>query len=212
MKKKIVIFGTGDHSRVITDTLEKLNKFQIIGFFDNKKPIGTLISGYPVLGNDEEIFKFLDSIDGGVLAIGDNHTRYQVAQFLKSTIPDFKYFSVVDPFTSISNNATIGNGTMVVAGSVIKVGAKIGQHVIINTRASVDHDNKIGDFAFIAPGATTGGNVTIEECAFLGIGANIVPGITIGKNSIIGAGSVVLKDIPANVLAVGTPAKIIREV
>ena len=40
----------------------------------------------------------------------------------------------------------------------------------------------------------------------------IVPGITIGNNSVIGAGSVVVKDIPANVVAVGNPCRVLREI
>lgn len=40
----------------------------------------------------------------------------------------------------------------------------------------------------------------------------VLPGITIGDNSVIGAGSVVTKDIPANVVAVGNPCKVLREI
>ena len=45
-----------------------------------------------------------------------------------------------------------------------------------------------------------------------GAGAIILPGVTIGDNSVIGAGSVVTKDIPANVVAVGNPCRILREI
>jgi len=48
------------------------------------------------------------------------------------------------------------------------------------------------------------------ELRFIGIGAIIIQGIKIGKNVTIGAGSVVIKDIPENVIAVGNPAKIIK--
>lgn len=47
---------------------------------------------------------------------------------------------------------------------------------------------------------------------WIGAGAVIVPGITIGDNSVIGAGSIVVKDIPANVVAVGNPCRVIREI
>lgn len=46
---------------------------------------------------------------------------------------------------------------------------------------------------------------------WLGGGVIVCPGVTIGENSVIGAGSVVTKDIPANVVAVGNPARVIRE-
>ncbi|WP_426642547.1 hypothetical protein [Paenibacillus illinoisensis] len=47
---------------------------------------------------------------------------------------------------------------------------------------------------------------------WVGSGAIIVPGVTIGKGSVIGAGSVVTKDIPANVIAVGNPCKVLRKI
>ena len=53
--------------------------------------------------------------------------------------------------------------------------------------------------------------VTIEDNVWIGGGAIILPGVTIGKNSVIGAGSVVVKDIPANSVAVGNPCKVIRK-
>ena len=55
-------------------------------------------------------------------------------------------------------------------------------------------------------------DVHIEENVWIGAGAIILPGVTIGKNSVIGAGSVVTRDIPENVLAVGTPCRIVRQI
>lgn len=54
--------------------------------------------------------------------------------------------------------------------------------------------------------------VHIGKNCWLGAGVLVMPGITIGDNSVIGAGSVVTKDIPANVVAVGNPCKVLREI
>ncbi|WP_437126865.1 MULTISPECIES: DapH/DapD/GlmU-related protein [Paenibacillus] len=54
--------------------------------------------------------------------------------------------------------------------------------------------------------------MVIEDGVWVGSGAIIVPGVTIGKGSVIGAGSVVTKDIPANVIAVGNPCKVLRKI
>lgn len=54
--------------------------------------------------------------------------------------------------------------------------------------------------------------VHIGKNCWIGAGAIIVPGVTIGDNTVIGAGSVVTKDIPANVVAVGNPCKVLREI
>lgn len=54
--------------------------------------------------------------------------------------------------------------------------------------------------------------ITLGDNVWLGGGVIVCPGVTIGDNSVIGAGSVVTRDIPANVVAVGNPARVIREI
>jgi len=51
------------------------------------------------------------------------------------------------------------------------------------------------------------GPVVLKKGAYLGFGAKVLPGITIGENAIVGAGAVVTKDVPANTVVVGVPAK-----
>ena len=55
-------------------------------------------------------------------------------------------------------------------------------------------------------------SVKIGRNCWIGAGVTIVPGVTIGDNTVIGAGSVVTKDIPANVVAVGNPCKVMRQI
>jgi maltose O-acetyltransferase len=54
--------------------------------------------------------------------------------------------------------------------------------------------------------------ITIEDNVWLGGGAIVLPGVTIGENSVIGADAVVTKDIPADVVAVGNPARVVRSI
>ena len=54
--------------------------------------------------------------------------------------------------------------------------------------------------------------ITLGRNVWLGGGVIVCPGVTIGDNSVVGAGSVVTRDIPANVVAVGNPARVIREI
>ena len=89
-------------------------------------------------------------------------------------------------------------------------GSRIGNNVIINTGAIVEHENIIEDSAHIGPGAVLAGKVTVKKETFIGIRVAVKEYITIGKNVTVGAGAVVLEDIPDNVVAVGIPAKIIK--
>jgi Acetyltransferase (isoleucine patch superfamily) len=54
--------------------------------------------------------------------------------------------------------------------------------------------------------------VHIEDNCWIGAGAIICPGVTIGENSVVGAGSVVIRDIPANSIAVGNPCRVLRSI
>ncbi|WP_329456432.1 sugar O-acetyltransferase [Streptomyces sp. NBC_01497] len=60
-------------------------------------------------------------------------------------------------------------------------------------------------------GWENGTPITIGDNVWLGGGVIVCPGVTIGENTVVGAGSVVTKDLPAGVLAVGNPARIVRE-
>ncbi len=107
-----------------------------------------------------------------------------------------------------------------------------GKNVYVNFNLTLVDDTHIyvGDYTMIGPNVTvaTAGHpilpelrekgyqynipVTIGKNCWIGAGAILVPGVTIGDNSVIGAGSVVTKDIPANVVAVGNPCKVLREI
>lgn len=54
--------------------------------------------------------------------------------------------------------------------------------------------------------------ITIADNVWLGGGVTVLPGVTIGENTVVGAGAVVTRDLPANVVAVGNPARIVREI
>ena len=75
----------------------------------------------------------------------------------------------------------------------------------------MDHDCLIGDGTHIAPGCHLCGNVDLSSATLLGAGTIVSSGIRIGENTIVGAGSVILEDLPGDVVAVGHPAKIVKQ-
>ena len=102
----------------------------------------------------------------------------------------------------IGNNVTIHYGSCVMKG--LERDTTIGNDVIIGQRCGVGHDCIIGRGAHTYVAGTLSGFVEIGERAVLGAGTVVKQRVKIGAGSIIGMGSTVIKDIPANVVAVNT--------
>jgi acetyltransferase-like isoleucine patch superfamily enzyme len=151
----------------------------------------------------------LDDYTAFVLGVYQPQHKIKIIQELK---PDFnKFISVIHSGLDISHTSKIGCGVLINSKVSIAAQTKIGNFVSINRHVSIGHHTIISDYCSINPGTNIAGNVTIGKGSTIGMGVNIIDGIKIGKNTIIGAGSLVTKDIPDNVVAYGSPCKIIKE-
>ena len=208
---KVIIIGGGGHAQVIADALlcmaERSEKIDFVGYLDDDANLkGRVQRGGSILGKIDELNRI--EHDAVVIGIGSNSTRMKVFNQLQGQ--GVRFTTVIHPSAVIAHDVTIGQGTVIFAGTVINTGSVIGSNVIVNTGATVDHHANIGSHVHIAPGVHLGGTVTVGEGAFIGIGSNVLPNLKIGPWSTIGAGAVVVNDIPAEVTAVGIPARVIK--
>ena len=88
----------------------------------------------------------------------------------------------------------------------------VGDKVMFGPNVTIATANHPIEPTLRAKGLQYNKDVHIEENVWIGAGVIVIPGVHIGKNSVIGAGSVVTKDIPENVVAVGNPCRILREI
>ncbi len=108
----------------------------------------------------------------------------------------------------------------------------LGKNIYANFNLTLvdDTDIYVGDYTMFGPNVTvtTAGHpilpslrrqgyqynapIHIGENCWIGAGVSIMPGITIGDNTVIGAGSVVTQEYPANVVAIGSPCRVLREI
>jgi len=211
--ENIIIIGSSGHAKVIIDIIEKENKYHIIGLLDKFKKVGEEVLGYKIIGKEKDTPSLIEKYDvvGGLIAVGDNWTRKNIYEKIKTIMPSFSFVKAIHPSAQIARNVQIGNGTVIMGGTIININATIRDHCILNTNSSLDHDCFMDDFSSLAPGVTIGGNVTIGQCSAVSLGANVIHGVTIKEHAVVGAGSVVLKDVPKFSIVYGIPAKIIRK-
>ena len=211
--KDLVIFGASGFGRETAWIVERLNKvtptWNLLGFMDDAADIqGTYINGYKVLGNTDDVGKYPEAYF--VVAVGASRTREKIVSRMKEVNPAVKFGTIIDPSVEMSDFVTIGEGTIICAHTIITVNVEIGSHVIINLDCTIGHDAVLHDFVTLYPSVNVSGISSIGHAAELGTGMQIIQCKTVGDYSIVGAGAVVVKDIPANCTAVGSPAKPIK--
>lgn len=212
MKEKLLIIGSAGHAKVVIDSIENINLYQIVGLIDDFKRIGDKVCNYPVVGKVSDLSKLIKDrkINNLFIAIGDNFGREIVYNKVLKNRIKVNIVNVIHPDTIISKKTKIGMGVYIAPGSTINRDAIISDFVIVNTNAVIEHDNILEEFCSIGPSATLAGNVKIKKGSAIGLNSSVIEKITIGRNCVVGAGSVVLDNIKDNSVVVGVPGKVIK--
>jgi sugar O-acyltransferase (sialic acid O-acetyltransferase NeuD family) len=206
---KIIIIGAGGQARIVNEILSYNRNMDIVAFIDNVARKGDEnIKGIPILGDHSVIPGLIKKgVRGAIVAVSMNDIR--AAHFEKLRIMGLELINAIHPTASIASSVKLGSGVIIAMGAIISTGVRIADNVIINTGAIIDHEDEIEDHVHIGSGCSLAGRVTVKRSTLISIGSVVRENVTIGENTVIGAGSVVLEDVPDNVIASGTPAKII---
>lgn len=210
--KNIVIFGSGEHAKVIFWELAEFKKYKIIGFFDYTKKERILINYKNKIYKSFNSYKKINKISNlyGIIGLGTGRLRKEFLTNTQKEKLNIKWEKFISKFAIIKKNVKLGDGCVILSGSHINSNTIIGKHVLINSKCNVEHDNIIDDFVTLSPSVTTAGNVKIGLGTYIGMGSCILNNSKIKNNVIVGAGSLVNKNLSSNNMYFGSPAKKIR--
>jgi len=195
--KKIILIGAGGHCASCIDVIEMQRKFKIVGLIDNKKK--NFLLNYKIIGNDKELKKFSRKIQYALITTGCiKNSKIRENLFKKISNYGFKFPVIISPLSYVSKHASIGEGTIVMHGSVINAGAKIGKNCIINSKSLIEHDVVIEDYCHISTRSTVNGGVIIKKNSFVGSCSVIKQNLKIGKNCFINANLFLQKNLKDN--------------
>ncbi len=123
--------------------------------------------------------------------------------------------SKIGTFVEIQKNASVGKNTKISSHTFICEGVHIGDNVFIGHNVTFINDkyprsaNPDGSMQTEADWSVV--ETFIKNGASVGSSSTILCGVTVGENAIVGAGAVVTKDVPANSVVAGVPAKVIKK-
>lgn len=209
----MLIIGAKGFAKEVLQILHQKNELENLVFYDDVSiDIGTHIyNKFPIIKSKKEAQDFFNTVDNRfTIGIGNPQIRRQLYE---------DFIALGGVYTStISLKAEIGSygvnikdGCNVLSGATLSNDVTVGTGVIIYYNCLLTHDVIVGDFVEISPNVTLLGKCVIGNNCQIGAGSTIFPNIRIGNNVKIGAGAVVSKDLPDNCVAVGIPARIIKQ-
>jgi 2,3,4,5-tetrahydropyridine-2,6-dicarboxylate N-acetyltransferase len=215
-----------------------MDSYEIINYISNsvkKTPARIFIqgeldkinfTGMDYFGNNEFGILFCENSDFETLYNANKQfiKKYKVEiDRRNSAIPlaDLtKYKARIEPGAIIRDMVEIGDNCVIMMGSVINIGAVIGEKTMIDMNVVVGGRVIVGKNCHIGAGAVLAGvieppsatPVIIEDDVLVGANAVILEGVKVGKGAVIAAGSVVVKDVEPYSVMAGVPAKLIKKV
>lgn len=188
--KKLFLIGGGGHCVSVIDVIEKTEQFSIQGIFDSGKPAGEKILGYPVLGSDSEIKKYISSENYFLITVGQIQSA-DVRKKIFETCSQLgvQWATILSPLAHVSKHASVDEGSVVMHGALVNAQAVVGKNVIVNTKALIEHDARVGSHCHVATGAIINGATELGEGVFVGSQSVVVQNIKVPAQTFIQAGT-----------------------
>lgn len=190
-KIRLLVVGAGGHGRSVAEAAVLSDQFEVVGFLDDGLLVGTTVLNAVVLGSIASMSQHLAATDQVIVAVGNNALRERLMQ--QVTEAGFKFAIVVHPRAIVSQSASLGAGSVVMAGAVLGTEASLGLGTIVNCGAVVDHQAKVEDYGHLGVNASMAGGTVLGRNAWIQAGAAIGYGVCVAPGSILEPGVSVMK-------------------
>ena len=206
MKKKLVIFGTGDIAQLAHFYFNTDSNYEVVAFTADANYIKEpQFCSLPVVAFDEvtsnyppENYEFFVALSYSKL----NAVRKE--KFLAAKAFGYKLASYISSRATVLNNGQIGENCFIFEDNTIQPFVRIGNNVTLWSGNHIGHHSVIKDHSFIASHVVVSGGVEIGEQCFVGVNATLRDHINIGDRCVIGAGALLLGDAEPEGVYIGT--------
>ncbi len=143
---RVLGLGAGGHAKVVVECLRAMGGFDFVGLLDPRQDIwGAAVLGVPVLGDDSLLRRHYDEgVSHAFIGLGSSaDTRPRSRLFERVRSQGFDVVAAIHPAASVSPSARFGIGPTLLAGARVNAEAILGDDVVVNTNAVVEHDCRI---------------------------------------------------------------------
>lgn len=196
MKKRLVIFGTGDIAQIAHLYFSTDSDYDVAGFtVDSAFLTEAEFCGLPVIPFESLAEAYPSSTHAMFVALSYsklNALRRQKYEAAKAS--GYEMASYVSSRSTVLNGGRIGENCFIFEDNTIQPFSTIGDNVTLWSGNHIGHHSSIGSHTFIASHVVISGGVEVGEQCFIGVNATLRDHIKIGERCVIGAGTLILSD------------------
>lgn len=193
---KLAIIGTKEFAQQIRGFAKRCGEYEFVGYLDDLEQEGSIIEGFPVLGNVKDGIRLHKEgiIDCVFIAIG--YTRFDLRESyyndLKGQVP---FATIIEPTAEIGEGVKIGEGVYVGRNTIIDDGSELKDNVFIHRNCLIGHESVIGKHTYFSGLDHMAGFCNVGERTFIGLSVCVADHMTIGDDVWVGIGSIVAKNL-----------------